>query len=531
MKLATAGEMAAVDRCASELHGVPVSLLMERAGSRAAAAAQLLLPTAGDRRVAILCGRGNNGGDGLVAARLLREGGAAVRAILVGERSGLRPDARDAWEATLAAGVETSVCTSADEIAALRVSLREVDLVVDALLGTGFTPPARGLVLQAIGLINSLGRPVLALDLPSGLAADDGRVNGEAVRATATVTFGYPKPCLVLHPAAQHVGRLWLADIGLPPAADALVAGDLRLTTARDLRLHLAPRDPESHKGTFGHVLLVAGSCGMAGAAVLAARGALRSGAGVVTVCLPAAIAPAFLPDLPEAMLLSLPDVADPAGVRAAAALLAQQFPRASALALGPGLSRSEGAAQLVRALCAAAELPLLLDADALHALAAAGPPLIARRAAPAVLTPHPGELSRLMGTSTERVQADRIGAARACAARYNAVVVLKGARTVVAPPHGPAWINPTGTPAMAAAGMGDVLSGVVAAHLARGVPPLEAALLGAYLHGRAGERVAAERGPWGILASEVADAIPAAVNQVLNDDAPADADLTLLIP
>jgi NAD(P)H-hydrate epimerase len=231
-------------------------------------------------------------------------------------------------------------------------------------------------------------------------------------------------------------------------------------------------------------------------------------------------------------MLLQLPEFDHPAGGHAAAAAVAARLPRpgAGALAVGPGLSRGAGAARLVHDLCAAAELPLLLDADALHALAGAGERLIARRPSPAVLTPHPGELSRLIGLDTERVQADRVGAARACARRFT-VVVLKGARTVVAQPDGPTWVNPTGSPAMAAAGMGDVLSGVIAAHLARGMAPLAAALLGAYLHGSAGEHAATDRGPWGVLAAEVADRIPAAVNRIISDDAPADADLTLLIP
>jgi len=278
-------------------------------------------------------------------------------------------------------------------------------------------------------------------------------------------------------------------------------------------------------------VLLVAGSRGMAGAALLSARGALRAGAGLVTVALPAAAAPSLFPDLPEAMLLPLPEESSLAGGRDAAAEIIGQFPRADALAVGPGISRGERQARLFRDLCAAADLPLLLDADALHALATAGPHTISRRRTPAILTPHPGELSRLIGMSAADVQADRVGAARACAARFNAVVVLKGSRTVVAPPAGPLWINPTGNPGMAAAGMGDVLTGVITAHLARGMEPLPAALLGVYLHGLAGDLAAAERGPWGILASEVADRIPAAVNKLRNrDDAPG-AELTLLVP
>ena len=308
MKLATAAEMAAVDRCASERHGMALTELMDRAGRCTAEAAERLLGPVRGRRVALFCGRGNNGGDGFVAARTLRARGAEVRIILVGAPADLRPDARRAWDAARAAGVEFTLCADTAALAAAGALAGDADLVVDALLGTGLTPPARGLTAAAIGLINALGRPVLAVDIPSGLAADHGRVIGEAVRATATVTFGYPKPGLLLHPAARHVGRLWCADIGFPPGTDSLVAGELNLVTAKDLASHIAPRDPESHKGTFGHVLLVAGSRGMAGAAVLAARGALRAGAGLVTVALPASIAPPLFPGLPEAMLLPLPD-------------------------------------------------------------------------------------------------------------------------------------------------------------------------------------------------------------------------------
>jgi len=531
VKLATAAEMAAVDRCASECHGIAVVELMERAGRCTADAAELLLGPVRGRQVALFCGRGNNGGDGFVAARILRARGAVARVVLVGLPAELRPEARAAWDAAQAAGVELAACATASALDAARARASGVDLVVDALLGTGFTPPARDLARAAIGLINSLGLPVLAVDIPSGLAADDGRVMGEAVRATATVTFGYPKPGLVLHPGARHVGRLWLADIGFPPDTDDLVAGELRVTTPGDLAPHLAARDPESHKGTFGHVLLVAGSRGMAGAAALAARGALRAGAGLVTAALPAAISPLLLPGLPEAMLLPLPDDGAPAGGRDAAAVVTENLSRFSALAVGPGLSRGGGTARLVRDLCAAADLPLLLDADALDALAAAGRQAISRRRTPAVLTPHPGEISRLLGMSAAEVQADRVGAARACAGHFNAVVVLKGSRTVVAPPVGPSWINPTGNPAMAAAGMGDVLSGVIAAHLARGMAPLAAALLGVYLHGLAGDLAVVDSGPWGILASEVADRIPAAVRSLRNrDDAPG-AKLTLVVP
>ncbi len=532
MKLATAGEMEAVDRRAAESHGIEVAVLMEKAGRCTAEAAKLILGTVRDRRVAIFCGRGNNGGDGLVAARVLRDGGAIPLAVLVGTPEEMRPDAQRAWCAAQKCGVELVACNCAADLSAAGKRAGAADLVVDALLGTGFTPPARGLTAAAINLINDLGRPVLAVDIPSGLASDHGRVAGEAVRATATVTFGYPKPGLVLHPGTQLVGRLWLADIGFPAGTDALVAGALRLTMPADLIQHIPPRGPEDHKGTYGHVVLVAGSRGLAGAAALAARGSLRAGAGLVTVALPAGLAPPFLPGLPEAMVLSLPAGATGVDGLGAAAVVLEHLPKFGALAVGPGLSRCDAITDLVRELCSRADLPLILDADALHALAAAGRQILRDRGTSAVLTPHPGELARLLGTNTHEVQSDRIEAARTCAERFGAVVVLKGSRTVVAPPSGPVWINPTGNPGMAAAGTGDVLTGVIAAHLARGMAPLAAALLGVYLHGLAGDLAVASLGPWGIFASEVADRIPAAVHSLLNRRADAqDTALSLLIP
>jgi NAD(P)H-hydrate epimerase len=531
VKIASARAMSAVDRHAAERCGVPVAALMEEAGRRVTEAAGLLLGGLAGRRIALFCGRGNNGGDGFVAARLMREAGAHALAALAGPRAELRPDARDALAGAERAGVACVACAEEASLAAFAVRAAGADLVVDALLGTGFTPPARGLAAAAIRGINRLGRPVLAVDLPSGLAADDGRIGGDAVRATATVTFGYPKRGLVEYPAAALAGRLWCGDIGFPHEADGVVPGDLNLLTPADLAPQLAPRDPQCHKGTCGHVLLLAGSRGLVGAAALAARGALRGGAGLVTVALPASIAPPLLPGLPEAMLLPLPDGGLGTVGPAAAEPLRERLAGARSLAIGPGLSRTAESAALVREIARTATVPLLLDADALHALAVPPAPPTSWRAGPAVLTPHPGEAALLLGTNAAAVQEDRVAAARRCAARYGAVVVLKGARTVVAAPEGTAWINPTGNPGMAAPGMGDVLAGLIAAHLARGIAPLEAALLGVHVHGLAGDLAAAAAGPWGLLASEVADLIPLATRRTAEhrEDRP-HAKLSLLV-
>jgi len=512
VRIATAAEMAEIDRLAAAEFGLPVAVLMDAAGRRVASATAALLGGVAGRRVLLFCGRGNNGGDGLVAARLLHGEGASVRAVLAGSRDGLRPAAAGALAAAEAAGAE--VLAAADPAALGAAAAGSWDLVVDALLGTGFAPPARGLAAEAIGLVNALGAPVIAVDVPSGLSADDGRIDGPAVKATATVTFGLAKPGLLLHPATRLVGRLWLADIGFPETLLERVPTRLRLATAGALRPHLAPRDPESHKGTFGHVLVAGGARGMAGAPLLAARGALRAGAGLVTVALPAAVGAPVLEGLPEAMTLLLPDSPEGALAPAAAAALAPALARAAALVVGPGLSRGAEPAAFVREVLAGLAAPAVVDADALAAFAGR-PRELAGAPAPRVLTPHPGELARLLGVDLEAVREDRPAAARSCAEAAGAVVVLKGARTLVADPGGELWINPTGCPAMATAGMGDVLAGMIAAHLARGMHPVAAAVLGAHLHGLAGELVAAGHGPWGILASEVADSVPEAVRRV----------------
>ncbi len=530
MKIATAREISAVDRCAAENCGVPTAALMERAGARVAEAAAALLGEVRGRRVLVVCGRGNNGGDGLVAARLLLEAGAQPLALLAGEAAGLRPDARAAFAAAERRGVDWLACPDDAAFASVEERARRADLVIDALLGIGFAPPARGVAATAIRFVNALGRPVLAVDLPSGLSADTGRVEGEAVRATGTVTLGYPKLCLLVHPAAGHVGRLWCGDIGLPRETDALVAGHLNLVTPADLAPHLAPRDPRGHKGTYGHLLLVAGSRGLVGAAVLAARGALRAGAGLATVALPATVAPPVLEGLPEAMTLPLPDDGAGAAGRGAAEAVLARLAGVRALVVGPGISSAPGAAELVGRLAAEVGLPLVLDADGLNALAGLPAPP-AWRSAAVVLTPHPGELARLLAATTADVEGRRLEAAREAAERYRAIVVLKGARSVVAAPGGTAWINATGNPAMATAGMGDVLTGAIAAQLARGIPALEAAVLGVHLHGLAGDLAAAAIGPWGLLASDVADRIPEASRRVAADhERRTDRTLSLLV-
>jgi NAD(P)H-hydrate epimerase len=508
MHVATAAEIADLDRRASQQFGIPVHQLMDAAGRRVAQVVADLLRQRAGRRVAVLAGRGHNGGDGLAASRHLRAAGADVVVVLAAPARDLQGEPARMLQAAVAAGVPVhdAAEVSVDDV------LASADVVVDALAGTGFRGPARG---PLAGLIEAVGRcraPVVAVDIPSGVDADTGRWDGPCVRAWATVTMGWLKPGLVLFPGAEMAGTVYVADIGYPDPLRVDPGLRTYLVDSSMVTPLLPPRRPDSHKGTYGRVLVVAGSVGFTGAAVLATRGALRAGAGLVTVAVPQAIYPIVAAQVTEGMPTPL---ADHGGAVAPACRerLGELVDAADVVAAGPGLSRSAAVAEVVEFLLGCGR-PLVLDADALNVLAGRAQAL-ASAAGPLVITPHPGELGRLVGRPVAEIQQDRLGSARRVAEACRCVVVLKGARTVVAAPDGRAWIVPTGNPGMASGGMGDVLTGAVAALWGQGLPPAEAAYLAAYLHGLAADLIAADRGQVGMLASEVADRLPAAIAAV----------------
>lgn len=503
--------MAALDRRAAEEFGVPTLLLMEAAGRGVIEASRRLVGQPCPR-VVIVAGKGNNGGDGLVAARLMLAAGWRVSVVLLARDAEVTGDAAVNLQAARRAGVEI-VNLDSTAVPGLRGLLAGADLIVDALFGTGFRGPVVGLAAKSIEAINAAGKPVLAVDIPSGVDGDTGAVEGPAVRAAATVTMGLPKSGLVLTPGAEQAGRIWVADVGHPkrlvdtsPVRAALVTR----ATVHDL---IPRRRLDAHKGDFGRVLVVAGSVGHSGAAVLATLGALRAGAGLVTLGVPAALYPIVGPAVIEGMPLPLPDH-DGALAAEAADRILELAGSADVVACGPGLTTLPGPSAVVRRLLAECPRPLVLDADALNIMAAtpARPPASKTQR---VMTPHPGEMARLLEARTEDIQRHRLQVARVAASRFNAVVVLKGARTVVADTAGDVFLVPTGNPAMATGGMGDVLTGAIAALIGQGLMPAAAASVGAYLHGLAGDLVAAERGPAGILAREVADALPRALAAV----------------
>lgn len=501
MRLVGSAEMRAIDRAAIDGLGIPSLELMERAGAAVARAAAGLLGAGG--RFRVLCGGGNNGGDGYVVARLLHGSGHPVDVLALAPAERLSPDAAAMRARAAAAGVAIA------DVDGPFPALPAVpgDVVVDALLGTGLARAAEGRFAEAIAAVNgarAAGARVVAVDVPSGLSADTGRPLGPCVEADRTVTFAFPKRGLVVYPGAALAGEVSVEDIGIPPEAAARVPVGAEILYEGDARALLPPRAPDAHKGDAGRLLVVAGSPGKSGAAHLALIGALRGGAGLVWLAARPEVMPLALAGRPEAMSVALPGQG-PLGAADLEPLL-EAARGADALAIGPGIPRGPGTGAFLRELLSRAGLPAALDADALNALAEAGGP--GQLGVPAVLTPHPGEMARLTGRSTAEIQADRLEIAAASARAWGVTVVLKGARTVVADPDGPPAVIPTGNAGMATGGSGDVLAGLTGALLAEGLAPAAAARVAAWVHGRAGDRVARRLGQRGLLAEDLGEGI-----------------------
>jgi ADP-dependent NAD(P)H-hydrate dehydratase / NAD(P)H-hydrate epimerase len=491
--LPDAERMRATDRWAIETHGIPGIELMERAGAGLAALAAEVAP---DGTVAIVCGKGNNGGDGYVAARLLREGGREVRVLATAPVDELSGDARTNAERLPGAPAEAFSAAGLDG----------AEVAVDAILGTGFSGEPRGPAGEAIAALNEWDGAVVACDVPSGVDASTGEVAGAAVQAVATATFAASKPGLWINPGKGHAGAIRVVDIGIPPGAPVPVPDIGVIHDAAVLAL-VPRRRPGWTKFTSGHVLVVGGARGLSGAPCLAAEAAQRAGAGYVTACVPASIESVFEVRLLEVMTRGLPDE-DGSHTAAGADTVLELAARGGALVAGPGLGRTDGAVAFIRRVVAETELAVLLDADGLNAHAG-DLRALAARAAPTVLTPHEGELGRLLGVDSGAVRARRLEHVRAAAREAQAIVVLKGDDTLVAEPGGAVAVSPGASASLATAGTGDVLSGVVATMLARGVEAFAAACAGVRLHARAGVRAAGERGVDGVIARDVIEALP----------------------
>ncbi len=517
MRIVTAAQMRLLDSVAVSKYGIPGILLMENAGLSVFLAAEDALEGLAGKRVIVMAGPGNNGGDGYVVARHMANAGALVAIAGYADPAKYRPDSRANYDIARAMGLQIIDQPLGP---ALETLLSEADLTVDALLGTGFSGGLRQPMPEVIEAVNAYSDFVVSVDIPSGVEADTGIVSSTAVLADLTVTFALPKVGLMVYPGAKYAGDLVVADISIP--VDELDSTDCAAfvldADAATARLPYRPID--AHKGTFGHVGIIAGSVGMTGAAVLSANGALAIGAGLVSVAAPESLKDILECKLTEAMtfpvresgsrcfgLGSLDDV--------------KEFLRGKdAVVLGPGLGRREETVQFVLELLPTLEVPVLLDADALYAIST-DLSVLKRLKVPAVITPHPGEMARLVGVDAAQIQSDRLKAASSFAAEHGVVVVLKGAGSIVAGPNGDSYINTSGCDGMASGGVGDVLSGIIGGLLAQGVAGLDAAAAGVYMHGLAGEFAARLRGHASMTASDVAQSVSEAL-RVLNGESEA---------
>jgi NAD(P)H-hydrate epimerase len=477
---------------------------MERAG---AATACNISDSFSEKKALICCGTGNNGGDGLVIARELANAGYKVTAIVAGNRNRLSPDCK----------LQYSISTKLGIAVGFGTRLTKTDLhgavVVDALFGTGLNKNIKGPAATLIRRINSSGRPVVSVDIPSGISADTGNVLGSAVKADLTVTFGLPKRGHFLYPGSLHTGRLVIENIGFPPKLFEKVS--CTLPEAGDISRLLPERPSDAHKGSFGHVLIIAGSSGKTGASFMAAEACLRSGAGLISIGAPESLSLAYQSRVTEEMFLALPDTGEGTlSEDAIVPVLSFLEERATVLAIGPGIGTDHSTARLVRNIIKKCPVPMVVDADALNALENnAG--ILSRAKSPIVLTPHPGEFRRISGMKKADIMDDRIGAGAAFARQSSSVVMLKGAPTVIACPDGRSFINPTGNPGLAKAGSGDVLTGMAAGFLAQGAGVEESAVLSAYIHGLAADIAACRGSERSLIASDVISAIPEAFSSV----------------
>lgn len=518
MKVITPAEMAAIDEAAIREHGIEGAALMEAAGSAVTRVARSMLKESGGRTVAIWCGKGNNGGDGFVAARLLSKYGIAPTIFFLSEPSEITGDAAmnlRRIEKMLLPIVQLhegdeSRSEEAGEEAISDLRSGRFSLHIDAIFGTGFAGEATGLHAEAIEAINSAGGPVLSVDIPSGVCGATGFVSGPAVVANRTVTFGAVKTGLVQYPGAAHAGEIEVAEIGLPGVLlDTVPESRMALFTAEDAFPLLPVRGADVHKRDCGAVLVVGGSTGMSGAPALAAIAALRSGAGLVSVGVPASLGTIMEIKLTETITCPLADTPEGGLAKAAGQQVLELCESHDVLVIGPGISTAPEVVRSVEQIISRSTVPLVIDADALNALALAKKTsLMLKRKAPAVITPHPGEMARLLETDSASVQRDRVGAAKEAASKWGVVVLLKGAGTVIVEPGGEVRIINSGNPGMATAGMGDVLAGCIGALLAQGLTPFDAASTAAFFHGRAGDLVAGSKGEAGLIATDVAEMI-----------------------
>lgn len=508
MRLVTKEEMGILESRTINEYGISGIILMENAGIRVVEVIVDILGKMVGKRVAVFAGKGNNGGDGFVVARHLHNRGADVQVFLAAEQESIKGDALINLNICKKMGQKIYQINKKYDSNQIRLALMNSDLVVDALYGTGFRGTVNEQMAQVFEVINTAGKPVVAVDIPSGLEADTGRVNGSCLCADHTVTFALPKLGLVLYSAREYVGKLHVKDISIPATVTSCCKSNRYYITEQLVKNWWPQRTGIEHKGTFGRVLIIAGSRGMSGAAVLAAMAAARSGAGLVTLGVPIGIHDIAEAKLTEVMTFPLPETNQGTLSLLALQEILDRAQNSDVIALGPGLGVNTETAALVKELLLQVEIPCVLDADGLNVMAGKDE-LFSLTKSDLVLTPHPGEMARLTGQNIDQIQNNRLKIAYQKAMDWQSVVVLKGADTVVTVPDGTLYINGTGNPGMASGGTGDVLTGIIAGLIAQGIEVSHAAAAGVFLHGLAGNAAAKCKSMAGMLAGDILEQLP----------------------
>lgn len=513
MKLASPEQMKEIERRAIHEMGIPGVVLMENAAAAVVHEVTKELSALRDKKILVFAGKGNNGGDAFAAARHLYNRGAQVRVFLLAGKGEVSGDAKINLTIAENMGIDIVELLEEQQLESAVMGLSAADLVVDGIFGTGLKRDVAGLDRKVIDGINASNKTVISIDIPSGICGETGKVLGAGIKAAKTVTFCLPKTGLVVHPGCEYAGVLAVAGIGIPQKGiDSL--GITASVTDRDyVSKHIPVRKQESNKGTYGRVFVVSGSPGMTGAGCLCAGAALRTGAGLVYLGVPSSLAPIFDAAVLEAVAIPLEEDRGYLSRKASDRIL-EKMRDATVAAVGPGLSVNGDIRHIVKRIVEEGERPVILDADALNALAD-NVSVLKKLKAPCIITPHPGEMARLTGKSVREVQENRLETARSFSAQWGAITVLKGSRTVIAAPTGEVFVNTTGNPGMATGGTGDVLTGMIAGLAAQGVKPLEAAVCGVYLHGLAGDAAAEIKGEHGLIAGDLLDEIACVMKEM----------------
>lgn len=520
MHIVSASQMQHMDHATINDFGIPGIVLMENAGRGSVEFIMERYNNLESKKVAVIAGRGNNGGDGFVIARYLLDKGIDVSVFLLSEAAKVSGDAKvnlDLFKKLCKAHGQDRVTqiVDAETLNQNRTRIFHHDLFVDAVLGTGLNSDVRGFFKDAVELMNASPSPVFSVDIPSGLNSDTGHPMGIAVRADATATFAFAKRGHVIYPGNTYSGELRIVDIGIPKHMAEQEGLTLKVLEKNDIAARFTPRGFNAHKGSFGHLLVVAGSTGKTGAAALCSNAAMRCGTGLVTLGIAKSLNKRIEPMVVEPMTVPLPEKDKGFLSENSIDDIMTLLEGKQALALGPGIGTQKSTVKLVKKLVEKSPVPMVIDADGLNCIAD-DPDVLLKKKAPAVLTPHPGEMSRLSGAAVSDIQEDRLGSACRFAERYNSILVLKGAQSIIALPDGRAFVCPTGNPGMASGGMGDVLTGMISGFCTQGFPPEDAAVCGVYIHGLCADILAEEKGAFGFLASDLVSALPETIHKHL---------------